>query len=472
MNRLIKIGEIQPKKSIDIKHSRIGLGFEKLDRDVFDPEKAYPFVAESGVKWARLQSGWQRTERQKGVYDFEWLDKIVDSMIAIGVEPWLCLCYGNGLYSEEAKIHFGAVGVPPIKTAEERQAWENYVKANVTHFKSRIHYYECWNEPDGQWCWKHGPNAEELGAFTIATAKACKEADPDCEVLGLVLCGSKSVDAEFTQDLVKTGAADALDGITYHGYSPFDQDWIKRYRLFDGIRQERKPSLKIIQGETGTQSCYSTAGAMKRCNWSPIKQAKFLLRHLLVDIGEGCEFASYFSCMDMIEALNGKVGDVASYLDFGYFGVIGADFDENGRSTGTYTPKPSFKALQNLCSVFCNEYEPAEFPAESTVLECRYVHSYDYDFNNAIHYSYKKPNGSLGMVYWAPKEILTETYEGTVSFKIKGDVKPEEIRLTDLLTGTVYALPESLIDTEEGLTLKNIPITDSPILITIGDFLA
>ena len=35
--------------------------------------------------------------------------------------------------------------------------------------------------------------------------------------------------------------------------------------------------------------------------------------------------------MDMIEALGGKVGDVNSYLDYGYFGVLGAEFDENGR---------------------------------------------------------------------------------------------------------------------------------------------
>ena len=39
MYRLTKIGKIAPKASKDIKKSIIGLGFEKLDRDVFDPEK-------------------------------------------------------------------------------------------------------------------------------------------------------------------------------------------------------------------------------------------------------------------------------------------------------------------------------------------------------------------------------------------------------------------------------------------------
>ena len=85
MYRLTQTGKIAPKASKDIQKSIIGLGFEKLDRDVFDPTKSYDFVARSGVKWARLQSGWQRTEKQKGVYDFQWLDDIVDSMLNIGV---------------------------------------------------------------------------------------------------------------------------------------------------------------------------------------------------------------------------------------------------------------------------------------------------------------------------------------------------------------------------------------------------
>ena len=67
MERLIKIGKIQPKHSRTIQNSKIGIGFEKLDRDVFDPEKAYDRVGELGVKWIRIQSGWQRTEKEKGI---------------------------------------------------------------------------------------------------------------------------------------------------------------------------------------------------------------------------------------------------------------------------------------------------------------------------------------------------------------------------------------------------------------------
>ena len=57
MDRLKKIGDVKAFASKDVKFSRVGIGFEKLDRDVFDPENAYDPVAALGVKWVRIQSG-------------------------------------------------------------------------------------------------------------------------------------------------------------------------------------------------------------------------------------------------------------------------------------------------------------------------------------------------------------------------------------------------------------------------------
>ncbi len=465
MERLVSVGKITSKKSININKSRIGLGFEKLDRDVFDPEKAYEYVAESGVKWVRLQSGWQRTERKKGIYDFMWLDKVVDKMISIGVEPWLCLCYGNELYSEQAKFVFGAVGVPPINSAEEKIAWTNYVKATVEHFKGRIHYYEVWNEPDGIWCWKHGPNADELAEFTKSTAIACKQADPSCEVIGLSLC----CDLKFAECFIKSDVLDYIDGITFHTYDIYDDYWTNTFNTIKRmIKEQGKENIKIIQGESGTQSRSDGAGALRGGAWTEIKQAKFLLRHLVTDLGNGVEFASYFSCMDMIEALNGTVGNLSSYLDYGYFGVLGADFNENGRASGTYTPKLSYYALQNLCSVMAEDYEVSDLVVDGLVLESIRMQGNDFDFSNAKDYCFKRSNGSYAVIYWVPHNILTETYEGTVSLKLDDSVKNKKILFTDLLSGKVYNLDNRI--TEDDGILKNIPITDSPLMLTFGDF--
>ena len=62
MYRLNKIGKIKTKSASEVKTSRLGIGFEKLDRDAFNPENAYDKVSKIGVKWIRIQSGWQKTE--------------------------------------------------------------------------------------------------------------------------------------------------------------------------------------------------------------------------------------------------------------------------------------------------------------------------------------------------------------------------------------------------------------------------
>ena len=45
MERLKRIGKLEPRHSLDVKESPMGLGMEKLDRDAFDPEKVYDKVA-------------------------------------------------------------------------------------------------------------------------------------------------------------------------------------------------------------------------------------------------------------------------------------------------------------------------------------------------------------------------------------------------------------------------------------------
>ncbi|MBE6930196.1 MAG: hypothetical protein E7463_07955 [Ruminococcaceae bacterium] len=468
MERLTHIGSIIKKKSVDIKKSRIGLGFEKLDRDVFNPEDAYDFVAESGVKWARLQSGWQRTEKVKGVYDFAWLDSIVDRMISIGVEPWLCLCYGNELYSPAAKTIFGAVHVMPLHTEEERTAWVNYVTAVTTHFKGRIHYYEVWNEPDAGTT--YDPTAVQLAEFTAATAKACKTGDPTCEVLGLVTFEHN----DFNEEAARNGILEHLDGVTYHAYyDPIngisDDFWKARYNFYRELcRSHGKPDMKIIQGESGAQSRSDGWGSMYGAAWTKAKQAKYLLRHLITDIGLGVEFTSYFSCVDMAEALSGIVGDSASYRDYGYFGVLGANFNEDGRPIGTYSPKPSFYALQTLTSVLAEDYEVCELPLEGIVMESRRLLDRDLVFNACEHYGFRREDGSCALMYWKAANILSETYEGTISLRIGDELAGKKIKLVDLLNGKVYDLSDTMT-AEPGL-LTNIPVMDVPLMLMFDDF--
>ena len=67
-----------------------------------------------------------------------------------------------------------------------------------------------------------------------------------------------------------------------------------------------------------------------------------------------------------------------------------------------------------------------------------------------------------------PRNVVTETFEGTVSLELGEEVKGQKILLTNLLDGTVYQLGETML-AEEG-NLINVPCMDSPFMLTFGDF--
>ena len=76
-------------------HNDLILGCETLDRDYADYDAYKEYLAPLGMRYVRLQAGWAKCERQRGVYDFAWLDHIVDDAVSRGLEPWLELSYGN-----------------------------------------------------------------------------------------------------------------------------------------------------------------------------------------------------------------------------------------------------------------------------------------------------------------------------------------------------------------------------------------
>ena len=476
MERLIFEKQLEFIPSAQIPFSRIGIGFEKLDRGVFDPNKAYDKVARTGAKKVRIQSGWARTETTPGVYDFSWLDEIVENLRSRGLEPWLDLCYGNPLYTELAKPVFGAVGCPPIMSEDEMQAWLRYVDATVRHFSGKISLYEIWNEPDNAFSWRHEEgdykvntkdnvrNAREYGIFATRTAQAIKAADPAARIAAGSIAHLENL--RYVNDILATGLYRHIDAITFHIYSSFDGDRQQTIEALRNLVDLYDPNIALIQGEAGAQTRSDGNGAMKGFAWSKTKQLKYLLRTMICDLWCGVEFSSYFSTMDMIEALRGRLADTASYLDYGYFGILSAEFDEKGFSTGEYTEKPSYYALSTLATVMQGDCQRLDIPWVREFLPSRRVNGTDCADITLKVYGFRLHDGSTALCYWNCVNLLTATYEGTVSMCVYGQ-KNDRIRIMDLATGKIYKMPDSMVQDlgNGGVSLRNIPLTDTPLAI-------
>lgn len=455
---MIKKGKLKFKKSTEIKNSVFGVGLEKLDRNMYDPSPVYPELKNAGVKYARIQSGWARTETKKGEYDFKWLDDIVDNLIKNGIEPWMCLCYGNGLYNDRAKEHFYGVGCPPINTDEEKRAWINYCKQVAARYKGKVNKYEIWNEPDGDWCWVNGQNPIDYGTFAISTAKALKEVLSDV----YVIAGSTAfLKPEWIDKMLSTGLSEYIDAVSYHRYTAHLEDGV--LKLIPPYRAilDKYGVKDLVQGESGCQSETGGAGALWEGEWNELKQAKMLLRRELIDLISNVKIASYFTAVDVDEALIGVSGKA-------YFGLLKNVCDKSGKPTGKYKRKPSFYAMRAVCSAIGGakviEGE-IEFLPEWSL---RYYREDD-DGKDFISAFLKSERGGTAYCYYKPTDIMTTSYQSTVSFKISGvSGKP---KLIDLMDGSVYEFTaDEVFVTENGYRFKNIPVKDYPLLVCFGDF--
>jgi hypothetical protein len=463
LQNMRKISTLQPKSSDQIIASPLGIGFETLDRDCFDPERCYDIVAASGVKWIRIQSGWTKTEKERGIYDFTWLDSIVDNLLSRGLIPWLDIGYGNKLYTPECD-HPTGVGFAPVYSEEARQGWKNYITALISQYQTRLTYYEIWNEPDGGYYWKpNGPNGHELGAFTAETARIIRSVQPEAVIFGGVLAGGFRVRGlEFLEKALEAGMGKEIDYVTYHRYTPVPEDGSGTCtRAAQALLAMESRPIGIIQGETGAPSRDDGFGAMSQMAWTEEKQARYLLRQMVADVGSGVYFTSYFTTVD-IPDYPGRNGGAP----YAYFGVLHGD---------DYTPKASYYALQNLCAILDESAQLTELPVLLHTLANADAKGRQSGDDPAVvayrQYGFSKTNGSAAFFYWNPVPLLTSQYEGSVSLWVAR--LSANCRLIDPLTGIIYEIPEKCFSqkSDSQYVLEYMPLLDYPLLITFGDFL-
>ena len=428
------LGRIKPRPTKAIAASPLGVGFEVLDRKLWDPEKTYPCMAQLGAKWARCQTGWARTERAKGEFDFAWLDAVVNSLLAVGVQPWFNLGYGNPLYTPQADEF--AVGWAPVFTDEAKQAWVRYTQKIAERFADRVRHWEIWNEPNITNFWKpQKPSPRDYVDLVRITAPEIRKRVPGAVIVG---CGLAGVPAAYLKGCLDAGLADLVDKVSYHPYRAIPEaGYEKDVRALRDVLAAAGRDIPLWQGENGAPSEKGGAGALADLDWNEARQARWLLRRLLNDLRLGIEMTSYFLIVDLV----------------GYRGSTNFKGLLRGK---TYTPKPAYYAYQHLANLFDAETKKADLA----------VRIEDAEADKAVSAAFVR-RGRPIYAWWYPSDLMKDWTVRKVAVRAAAaaDAPLEKPVLVDLLSGTVYKLDRATKEAGAWV-LASLPLADYPLLVT------
>lgn len=421
-------------------HSLWSVGCETLDRDyaVFDNYKDY--LSELGVGYARIQSGWAKTEQKKGKLDFKWLDPIVDGIIEEGLKPWMCLCYGNPVYGSDK-----ALGSVIFTNKETVDGWKRYVEATVKRYKGKVVAYEIWNEPN----LRSGANTPKMYAdLAIMTAEIIRKIDPEAKIITFALAGTsydrvvKYVDASLAviRDAGKLGL---IDYVCFHAYYSNPDESRGIITKLGEVVKSYSPNIKLIQGESGCPAHLEWTHALKYMEWSEYSQAKWDARRMACDYSMGIP-SSIFTFVDL------KYPNMQQS-----FGLLRANlFGE------VIYKRPSWHAVQNMAAILTADTfvdETVTAKAES-VKSLRAVGLKERDGKKRgvmVYFDGNVPTDSM------ERDLCNLTVYG-MTFKNPVYVEP--------ITGKVLTLPvDRGCDMEDHVKFYNVPLWDSPVFIMEKD---
>ncbi len=442
-----KIGRLKTYSSDEIENSYVSIGFECLDRDLFNPEKCYDLLQKSGVKFARCQTGWAKCEKEKGVYDFGWLDSIVNNLLKRGIKPWFNVGFGNPVYMSDVPNETGVGCVPLFYGDETLEAWKKYVYNLTQRFKSRVEYFEIWNEPNLAHFWHpKEPRGADYARLVEITSGIIRSAYENAKI---IFNTSQADCFAFLRDFLANVKKDSVDIYAFHMYTG-----IPEFRYAKCVEQLRKmldengfENVELWQGEGGYPSwAYDGHWLIKDGKTSERAQAVWQIRRYFLDVFNGIKRSSFFQMADMWEKPYAKA-----------FEVINKPAAHGILNGITYTPKKSYNTITNLATIFSGDIKPAshyicvdiDSPSELELLSC-------------LSMTYDK-NGTPVYAYYLPVEVrrnaqITRKAEIYILDRIKEPV------LIDPYTAEIFEIEG--FETNQGLTkYRALPICDYPLMI-------
>jgi hypothetical protein len=403
---------------VTVSSTHLGYGMDRFTQDML-----WPIQYDLGFKWMRVGYDmsalqWAYVEREKGVLA---VDPRTDAAIAEAVqhriEVVLVLDKGNWLHAPEPRspqrnrelmeTYYNRAPWPdPAACPEYFEAWLNYVRYMVRHFKDRVRYFEIWNE----WDWTP-ERVDEYCRLAEPTARVIRAEYPEARI---VLCSTSGIDMDFIEGAVAR-LGDLIDVVGIHPYYNADPQEIRRYPEDVATLKERLAEHgfagELMATEWSWFAPYPPADRDER-HFSELQKAKIAARFATSSVGLGIPsfwnetFQTHMTSRDVSLLRNTFSADPISPTQ----------------------PQPVYYVLRTLCTAL-EDAAPSE-------VEVRFTPEHA-DLEWCV---FRRGDGDLLIAVWLAGEAVDDaSREHVVDLRVPG-FRCAAAGAIDTLNGTLYEL--------------------------------
>ncbi|MDQ0226820.1 GH39 family glycosyl hydrolase [Metabacillus niabensis] len=259
-------------------------------RDINTPTHNLGYGA---VRLWDTKTNWRHIEKQKGNFDFNRLDNLVnnavkqnqDILLTLGQPPnWSTDGKSSSNYGENYN------SIPP----RDIEDWKSFVKVLGERYKGKIKYYEIWNEPNLNDFYSGSIN--ELVTLTKEANHILKSIDSEIKIVSPSPTG-KTMGVEFLDQFLESGGGKYVDiiGVHLYVYPSEPEEMISLISKYKNIMKKNNVEDLPIWNTEFTWVKYNSNGKLIESKQMPDKLgASYLSRSLLLNIGMRVERAYFY----------------------------------------------------------------------------------------------------------------------------------------------------------------------------------
>lgn len=207
-----------------------------------------------GAKVIRTGVTWGGLEREKGVWDWTTMDRLVDLYGKNGMELQYILAFTPRWAAPES-AQKSSDWLEWSRAVPEESAWRNYVSTFAKRYDGKIRFLEVWNEPDLYGFFRGNP--DDYMKMLKAAYEEIKKVDPDLKVMTGGFATLRYHPGKKYPDMharVVEEAQDYFDIHAFHQHGSFDIFQHEVNGLLTEIRKKLKTPKPLYFNETAVCS--------------------------------------------------------------------------------------------------------------------------------------------------------------------------------------------------------------------------